>query len=81
MDIKITYPDNQIMTFPVGVTAGSALAEWKKGIMTSVVAAKVNGAAVDLSYVLQNNTTLGLVDISSKDGLAVLRHKIGRAHV
>ena len=44
--------------------------------MASAVAAKIDGAAVDLSHPLDENASLALIDISSKEGLSILRHSI-----
>jgi threonyl-tRNA synthetase len=76
MDIKITYPDKSEATFPAGTTAGKALASWKKDAVAHIVAAKVNGVLVDVSYPIQANVTIALIDVSTKDGLSVLRHSI-----
>ncbi|MEN6624340.1 MAG: threonine--tRNA ligase [Smithella sp.] len=76
MEIKIILPDNQEVIFPVGITVYDAVSSWKKEALVDTVAAKINNAAVDLSYPLYENTTLTLIDINSKEGLSILRHSI-----
>jgi threonyl-tRNA synthetase len=76
MDIKITYPDKSEAIFQAGTTAGKALASWKKDAVASIVAAKVNGVPVDVSYPIQENAKIAFVDVSAKDGLSILRHSI-----
>ena len=76
MDIRITYPDKSEATFPAGITAGKAIAAWKKDAVATTVAAKVNGVLVDVSYSVPENATIALIDIATKDGLSVLRHSI-----
>ncbi len=76
MNIKIVFPDKNERVCPAGLTAGEAIGEWKKEALRTSVAAKVNGAAVDLSFVLKENSSVEPVDISSKEGLSILRHSI-----
>ena len=76
MDIKIIFPDNKEMSFEAGITAGEAVGIWKKEALAYTVAVKINRVAVDLSTILKEDSTLNLMDISSTDGLAVLRHSI-----
>lgn len=76
MNIKVVFPDQQERSLDAGVTVGQALEGWRKEGHVSAVAAKVNGALVDLSFVLGKDATVEPVDVSSKEGLAVLRHSI-----
>jgi threonyl-tRNA synthetase len=76
MNIKINFPDNKEMSFKAGITAGEAIVAWKKEALAYTIAVKINRVAVDLSYILKEDTTLDLIDTSSNDGLAILRHSI-----
>jgi len=76
MNIKVVFPDKSEQAFSAGLTAGEAISAWKKDLLSSAVAAKVGGTAVDLSFVLNEDATLEPVDISSKEGLSILRHSI-----
>ncbi|MBP7231566.1 MAG: threonine--tRNA ligase [Syntrophaceae bacterium] len=74
MSIKVIFPDKSEQQLTVGVTAGAALLGWKKDVLDSAIATKVNGANVDLSFLLKEDCTLEPIEISSKEGLAILRH-------
>ena len=76
MEIKVVFPDKSEQSFSAGLTSGEAIGAWKKDALASAVAAKVNGSLVDLSFVLKENATLEPVNITSKEGLATLRHSI-----
>jgi threonyl-tRNA synthetase len=76
MDIKITFPDNKEISFNDGITAAQALESWKKETLAYTVAVKVNKIPADLSYPLKENSKLDLIDISSGEGLSILRHSI-----
>ena len=76
MDIKIIFPDNKEVSFKAGITAGEAIGTWKKEALAYTAAAKINRVAVDLSYIMKGDCTLDLIDISSQEGLAILRHSI-----
>ncbi|MDT0413856.1 threonine--tRNA ligase, partial [Streptomyces sp. DSM 41979] len=60
------------------VTTGTTAGELFPGQRT-VVAARVGGELKDLSYVLQDGESVEPVEISSEDGLNILRHST--AHV
>jgi threonyl-tRNA synthetase len=74
MDIKVVFPDKSEHSFSAGVTAGEALVNWCRGEFYSVVAAIVNSDLADLSFVLKEDSTVAPIDVSSKEGLAILRH-------
>ncbi|MEQ8203605.1 MAG: TGS domain-containing protein, partial [Smithellaceae bacterium] len=76
MNIKVIYPDKNEAVLPAGTTVKDAIASWNKKALSSTVAAKINGVAVDLSHPLDENASLDLIDIASKEGLSVLRHSI-----
>ena len=76
MNIKINFPDNKEKEFKSGITIAEAVSTWNKTALVNAVAAKINGVSIDLSHALKENSEVGLIDISSKDGLAVLRHSI-----
>jgi threonyl-tRNA synthetase len=76
MNIKIIFPDNKEIFFNDGITAAQALESWKKETLAYTVAVKVNKIPADLSYPLKENSKLDLIDISSGEGLSILRHSI-----
>lgn len=76
MDIKVIFPDQSEQTHPAGVSVAEAIGSWKKEALATAVAATVNGALVDLSFVLAEDAKVEPMDIASKKGLSVLRHSI-----
>ena len=75
-NIKLTLPDKKQIQFPAGTTVKEAILTWNKESVADAVAAIVNGKAVDLSYPLNEDGVLAIIDIASKDGLSTLRHSI-----
>jgi len=76
MDIKVTFPDKKEVLLPAGTTVGDAIEAWRKEMIPATVAAKVNGVSVDLNSALLGDAAISLIDIKTKEGLAVLRHSI-----
>ena len=76
MDIKIVFPDNQELSFPSGITAAEAVKTWNKDIFSRSVAVKINKQSVDLSYRIMENAKLDLIDVTSGEGLSILRHSM-----
>ena len=79
MNIKIIFPDNKEISFDAGITAAEALKTWKKETLAYAMAVKINNMPVDLSYQIMKDSKLDLIEISSREGLSILRHSI--AHV
>ncbi|OGP67384.1 MAG: threonine--tRNA ligase [Deltaproteobacteria bacterium RBG_16_44_11] len=76
MDIKIIFPDKKELAVKPGITAGKAISLWYNKALDSAVAAKVNGKPADLTYTLNEDTALDIIEISSDEGLSILRHSI-----
>jgi threonyl-tRNA synthetase len=76
MKIKIIFPDNNEISFDAGITAAKAIEAWKKETLVYTMAVKINNTAVDLSYPIKEDSKLDLIDISSTEGLSILRHSI-----
>ncbi|HVO66415.1 MAG TPA: TGS domain-containing protein, partial [Syntrophales bacterium] len=75
-EVRIILPDGSISKCSTGVIIKDVIASWRKAVLSSTVAARLNNELVDLSHPVEEDATLALVDISSKEGLAVLRHSI-----
>ena len=75
-EARIILPDGSVSTCRSGVTVKGVIASWRMDVLSSTVAVKLNNALVDLSHPVEEDATLALVDISSKEGLAILRHSI-----
>lgn len=76
MTIKITFPDHQELSFNRSTPAAEAVSAWKKEALTHTVAVKINGFPADLSRPLDRDATIDLIDLSSAEGLSILRHSI-----
>jgi threonyl-tRNA synthetase len=76
MNVKVVFPDKNEQTFSAGVTVGKVIGGWKKDVLDSAVAAKVNGVPVDLSFALNEDSTVEPIAISSREGISILRHSI-----
>lgn len=76
MDIKITFPDHKEISFKKGITATAAVKAWKEETLTYTVAVKINDKPSDLSSPVTADSKIDLIDISSGEGLSILRHSI-----
>jgi len=76
MDIKIVFPDDKEISFDSEITALEAVKNWKKDTLSYLVAVKINKLPLDLSYRIKENSKVDLIDISSGEGLSILRHSI-----
>jgi threonyl-tRNA synthetase len=75
-EIRITLPDGSVSECNRGATVKDVIASWKNEMLSSTVAAKLNSALVDLSHPIKEDASLEVIEISSKEGLAILRHSI-----
>jgi threonyl-tRNA synthetase len=75
-EIKITLPNGVEQAYPAGISVQEIIRLWKPNLLSSTVAARINQTPVDLSYAVQTDGALSLIDIQSKEGLPILRHSI-----
>ena len=75
-EIKIVLPDGSVRLCDHGKTVKEIIASWKKEMLPSIVAAKLDGKTVDLSHLIEEPATMSLITIESKEGLEILRHSI-----
>jgi len=75
-EIKIVLPDGSVCLCDHGKTIKEIIASWKKEMLPSIVAAKLNNKPVDLSHLIEKPATISLINIESKEGLEILRHSI-----
>lgn len=75
-DIKITLPDGSVVVEQAGKTVKEIISSWNGEIAKSAVVARVNDALVDLSYLVEKESSIDVIDITSDTGLAALRHSI-----
>jgi threonyl-tRNA synthetase len=76
MNIKILFPDRSEISFTAGITAAKAIEAWKKETLAYAAAVKINNVPVDLCYPIKEDSKLDLIDMSSGEGLSILRHSI-----
>jgi threonyl-tRNA synthetase len=77
--VKITLPDGSSREYPKGVTAADVAASIGKRLAKDAIAAKVDGAWVDLVRPIEHDAAVTIVTPASPDGREVLRHST--AHV
>ncbi len=73
--ISITLPDGSVREVPRGTTAGDIAAAIGPGLAKAALAARVDGALVDLSLPINDNAKLALVTSRDEaDALELARH-------
>ncbi len=78
-EIEVTLPDGSSRRLPPGATAGDLAASVGRRLAAAAVAARVDGAEVDLGTPLPDAAEVAIITADSDDGRAVLRHST--AHV
>ncbi|MDD5722100.1 MAG: threonine--tRNA ligase [Syntrophales bacterium] len=74
--VTVTLPDGSAGGYQSGETVREIVSSRRGNAFKSAVAARVNGQMVDLSRPVNEDASIELIDISSADGLGVLRHSI-----
>ena len=77
--MKVSLPDGSTRHLPDGATPADLAESIGRGLAKAAVAAKVNGAQVDLGAPLQEGDEVAIITANSDDGRYVLRHST--AHV
>ena len=72
--LHVRFPDGRTQAVPAGTTLAEVLALLGEKTGKNVVAAKVNGVAVDLSSVLREGGTVEPLTFDSPEGQEVYRH-------
>ncbi|HOX94310.1 MAG TPA: threonine--tRNA ligase, partial [Syntrophales bacterium] len=72
--IEVKFADGKASSFPAGTAVRDIIASWRKDLLGSAVAARVNGDLLDLSRPLEKGGTLEVIDIKTPEGLGILRH-------
>jgi threonyl-tRNA synthetase len=75
----VTLPDGSTREFDKSVTVFDVAADIGPGLARAALAGKVNGAMVDTSYLIENDTELAIVTSRDDEALELLRHDA--AHV
>src|SRR5687768_891735 len=77
--ISIRLPDGSSRELPAGATTGDLAASIGARLAKAAVAAKLNGAEVDLDIALSDGDEVAIITANSPEGRHVLRHST--AHV
>jgi len=78
-EIEVTLPDNRKNFYKVGTPIKDILLDWEPKQIEAVIAARINGSLVDLSFPLNGSSTISFILSSSPEGLEIFRHST--AHV
>jgi len=73
-EIQVSLKGGESLRLPSGMTAGEALQRFISSTDDPLVAARVDGNLVDLSYPLARDCTVEAVGGSSEESLDILRH-------
>ena len=79
MSINITLPDGSVVQKSAGITPAEVAASIGERLAGDAVAARVDGALVDLDLRIEQDAELEIVTVQSPDGLEIMRHSA--AHV
>ena len=74
MSITVKLPDGSSRDYPAGVTAAEVAASIGRRLAEAAVAARVDGALVDLSRPIEADAEVAVVVADSPEGLEILRH-------
>lgn len=74
MSIQVKLPDGAVREYEQGVTIADVAGSISSGLKKNAVAGKVNGKAVDLNTVLDQNVDLEIITLDGADGLEIYRH-------
>ncbi|MDX1407608.1 MAG: threonine--tRNA ligase, partial [Saprospiraceae bacterium] len=72
--IKITFPDGAVRTYPRGTTAMDIASSISEGLARNVLSAKVNGEVWDATRPIEEDATVQLLTWHDKDGKASFWH-------
>jgi len=75
-EVSITLPDGEVKSYPAGTAVNEVIASWKDDMLGTTVAAKLDGKLVDVSHRIAVGGSLEPINLSSKEGLGILRHSI-----
>ncbi len=79
MDVKITFPDGDVRTYPSGVTPRKIAEEIGPGLARNALAASVNGGAVDIDTPITTDASVCILTFDDPQGRDIYRHS--SAHI
>ena len=72
--VNVTLPDGAVKSFPQPVKVADVAASIGAGLAKAAIAARVNGALVDTSFLIEHDSQLSIVTERDADGLEIIRH-------
>ena len=79
MSVHLTFPDGSVRKYPDGVTGAEVAASIGPRLAKAAVAAKLDGAFVDLDQPIPSDGAFAVITDTTEEGRHVLRHSA--AHV
>ncbi len=77
--MKVVLPDGSVLSLPEGATASTVAENIGPRLAKAAVAAKVGGKVVDLSTTVGEGDEVGILTMSTPEGVETMRHSA--AHV
>src|SRR3989338_109262 len=74
--IKINFPDGSVKDYIKGITAGEIAMQISPRLAEEAVVAKINNELKDLSYPINEDSTLQILKLKDKEGLDAVRHSV-----
>ncbi len=71
---SITLPDGSQRHYPHAITVARIAADIGPGLAKAALAARVDGRLVDTTFLIEKDTSLGLITERDPEGLEILRH-------
>ena len=71
---SITLPDGRQRHYPQAITVARIAADIGPGLAKAALAARVDGRLVDTTFLIEKDTSLGLITDRDPEGLEILRH-------
>ena len=72
--VQITLPDGSQRDYDASVTVAEVAASIGTGLAKAALAGKVNGQVVDISFVIDKDSSLAIITAKDAEGLDVIRH-------
>ena len=79
MEIKVTFPDGDVKSFPSGVTPRKVAESIGPGLARAALAARIDGRKIDLDTPLESDASIDIITFQSPEGRDLYRHS--SAHV
>ena len=76
MNISITLPDGKALKVSAGVTPLDVARSIGQRLARDAVAARVDGALLDLGVQLEHDAELAIITVQSPEGLEIMRHSV-----